>query len=1323
MARISLRAYNRDIEAMIDRDQIEEAIAHSRYILQFYPKHVDTYRLMGKALLEAHRFSDASDIFHRVLSSVPDDFIAHLGMSIIREDENNLDAAIWHMERSFEVQPSNAAVQVELRRLYGLRDGVSPQKIQLTRGALARMSAKSNLFSQAISELRAALSDDPQRPDLQVVLAEMYFNSGSRMAAIETCNSLVSKLPYCLVANQLLAEILPDTERAERAQEFKERLIELDPYYAHLSPVAPTVDQISDGAVTIERHDYPGESLAAPASEQPEWATTLGVKLEDDSSPEEETPEWLLPDAEDTGPSPEDEGMDDIVEAEVEDDTSEAIFIEEDVNQPDREETPEWLKLEEEEPSIQPETEKLEESLQSEEDMGEGEVSDVEPVAPLEAEQLPDWMSEAEGISEAETPDWLREAMEGEEEDPGMGMAAAAGAIAGLTGDEQEEIASTSDEMKPGEEKIPSSMESEQEAPPEIEPVEEAEISAEEMEEDTGITHEEIIASDTATTTGITAAAAASGAALGDSLDQDEGEDQEIEPEVAPPSDESALETEIAEFQPDEQDAPLPEDEAEVPDWLQDLGEGIPEEPSPEPISEQLESEDEAFESIEKVSELEEVAGEDLIEEPEVLPPADETPFEVEYDASPFPVSGISAEEFEEEFPETLPDWLTAVSPEEVPDAVDLKISGTEEQIDIVHAEIPDWLRRMEQEHRAEMLAAAEEREILEALDYEADFTDLTGADVPAWLVSAMETEPTSEYEGTEFLEAMPEIAVDEDELLEERVEAEEPKEMLVSEADLEEAVTPELAEDMPLEEELVPEEIEVEEPLEAAVVEGEPLLEELEVEQPDGMLVSEADLEEAVSPELEEAIPLEEELVAEEIEVEEPIEEAEVVEAETIHEELEAEEPEEMLVSEVDLEEAAAPELEEQFPLEEELIPEAIEGEESLEAVEAEEWIEGDTQPIFVAEPVEPSQIEDEGQPLSVEVEETPIEAPITGEDEDAAMAWLESLAAKQGVAEEELLTAPEDRVEEPPEWIIESLTEGEEEPEEEPASKIDEIAAAAAAGAAVSALIGEKDQEGEIPVEEEAALVDETSEWIPETTPEIEEISQVEETEQEILTEVEAEIEPETIETQEPPAEEIPAWLSGLDEEEEAVIETQPPEWSPDMLAEEEPGVEEPVEAEIQVKYDLNAASLAQLERIPGIGFIHAQRIVNYRMSSGPFQDLDELEEVPGLTQDMVEDLKNYLYIEVVVEEAPPISSIPELQEAWKSITEGQIDIAIDQYTQFIKSDQHLDEVIRDLQEALVKYPADASLYQSLGDAYLRVNMLQEALDAYNRAEDLIK
>ena len=81
-------------------------------------------------------------------------------MSIIREDEGNLDEAIWHMERAFEAQPSNAAIQSELQRLYGRRDGVTPPRIRMTRGALAHMYMQGELYPQAISETRAVLDED-----------------------------------------------------------------------------------------------------------------------------------------------------------------------------------------------------------------------------------------------------------------------------------------------------------------------------------------------------------------------------------------------------------------------------------------------------------------------------------------------------------------------------------------------------------------------------------------------------------------------------------------------------------------------------------------------------------------------------------------------------------------------------------------------------------------------------------------------------------------------------------------------------------------------------------------------------------------------------------------------------------------------------------------------------------------------------------------------------------------------------------------------------------------------------------------------------------
>jgi tetratricopeptide (TPR) repeat protein/uncharacterized protein Smg (DUF494 family) len=287
MAKISLHAYNREIENLIERGQTEEAIAHCKYILKQFPKHINTYRLLGKTYLESQRYSEAADILQRVLSSIPDDFVSQLGMSIIREDEGNLDAAIWHMERAYEVQPANTAIQDELRRLYGRRDGVEPPKVRLTRGALVRMYARGELYTQAISEARAALAEDPQRVDLEIILARMYYLAGMKVEATEVCSRLASKLPFCYEANRILAEILPSTSRADDAKIFQQNLNSLDPYAAFVSSSAQTSDQVPENAVQVQRLDW---SPTAEDQQPPEWTRTVGVEYQQEAS---DLPDWL----------------------------------------------------------------------------------------------------------------------------------------------------------------------------------------------------------------------------------------------------------------------------------------------------------------------------------------------------------------------------------------------------------------------------------------------------------------------------------------------------------------------------------------------------------------------------------------------------------------------------------------------------------------------------------------------------------------------------------------------------------------------------------------------------------------------------------------------------------------------------------------------------------------------------------------------------------------------------------------------------------------------------------------------------------------------
>jgi hypothetical protein len=79
--------------------------------------------------------------------------------------------------------------------------------------------------------------------------------------------------------------------------------------------------------------------------------------------------------------------------------------------------------------------------------------------------------------------------------------------------------------------------------------------------------------------------------------------------------------------------------------------------------------------------------------------------------------------------------------------------------------------------------------------------------------------------------------------------------------------------------------------------------------------------------------------------------------------------------------------------------------------------------------------------------------------------------------------------------------------------------------------------------------------------------------------------------------------------------------------------------------------------------------------------------------------------------------------LNQAKDELARGDIPAALARYEKLIKKGKHLDETIRDLNESLYRYPVEVGIWQTLGDAYMRSNRLKEALEAYNKAEELIR
>jgi len=274
MATISLRDYFTEINSLIDAGGYNEAIFHCTNILKSYPKCAEVYRLLGKTLLEAGRTSESTDVFIKLLSVLPDDFSAHVGLSDIFEKNQQHDKAIWHMERAFESQPSNVLVQEELRKLYTARDGVPPAKIRLTRGALVRLYAKGELYQQAISEALSLLEGDSERQDVKVLLAKMYHLAGFTLEAAETCSDILKELPYCYEANLILREI--ELLRGDKVADslYSSRLAEIDPYFALVDTQHPSPLDVPSDAIILDKLHY---EAVETEGDVPDWTRQIDL--------------------------------------------------------------------------------------------------------------------------------------------------------------------------------------------------------------------------------------------------------------------------------------------------------------------------------------------------------------------------------------------------------------------------------------------------------------------------------------------------------------------------------------------------------------------------------------------------------------------------------------------------------------------------------------------------------------------------------------------------------------------------------------------------------------------------------------------------------------------------------------------------------------------------------------------------------------------------------------------------------------------------------------------------------------------------------------
>ena len=229
MTEITLREYVDQIRETLRAGQPGEAVEMCLHVLHHYPKHINSYVLIGQALLDQHDYEQAGDILNLVLSADPENIVAYVGMSMVHEAEDMLDEAIWDMERAFEFNPNNVRIREELMRLRGQRDGIGRYRIKLSSGALGRLYAQGDLYTRAIHEFEAVLRQEPARLDMQLALAEALWRDRRPGDAVDLCQQILARAPNCLKAALLLGKIWQEMGMADEGHRLLQLAQDLDP--------------------------------------------------------------------------------------------------------------------------------------------------------------------------------------------------------------------------------------------------------------------------------------------------------------------------------------------------------------------------------------------------------------------------------------------------------------------------------------------------------------------------------------------------------------------------------------------------------------------------------------------------------------------------------------------------------------------------------------------------------------------------------------------------------------------------------------------------------------------------------------------------------------------------------------------------------------------------------------------------------------------------------------------------------------------------------------------------------------------------------------
>ena len=228
MAKIEIREYQSRIDALISKNNYEQAAYHCFYLLRQFPKNLNIYKLLGRIFLELNELRAALEVYSRIVSVEPENFLNHLSLSFIFEQLKLIDQAIYQSRTALFLQPENKDVFGLYQRLTSQVDNFSePENFTHILAGVHFYTEKN--YSKAISEFSGITPGNYQAFCSLfhgLCLAEL----NQEKEAIRLLKDVLDKSPYLKIALRKLAFLMEESN-PQLFTNYLNRLIELNPDY------------------------------------------------------------------------------------------------------------------------------------------------------------------------------------------------------------------------------------------------------------------------------------------------------------------------------------------------------------------------------------------------------------------------------------------------------------------------------------------------------------------------------------------------------------------------------------------------------------------------------------------------------------------------------------------------------------------------------------------------------------------------------------------------------------------------------------------------------------------------------------------------------------------------------------------------------------------------------------------------------------------------------------------------------------------------------------------------------------------------------------